>query len=55
MLSLFDRARPGDAVLLAGKGHEQRMVVGDQRLGWNDARVAADVLFELGFQIQPVP
>ena len=34
---LFARARPGDAVLLAGKGHEQRMVVGDQRPAWNDA------------------
>src|SRR5438034_1951898 len=29
--ALFERARPGDAVLLAGKGHEQRMVIGDER------------------------
>ena len=47
---LFERARPGDAVLLAGKGHEQRMVVGDERRPWNDARVAAEVLAELGFR-----
>jgi len=53
--TLFERAQPGDAVLLAGKGHEQRMVVGDERRGWNDARVAADVLEELGFEIQAVP
>ncbi len=53
--ALFARAQPGDAVLLAGKGHEQRMVVGDERRGWNDARVAADVLTELGFQTQAVP
>jgi UDP-N-acetylmuramoyl-L-alanyl-D-glutamate--2,6-diaminopimelate ligase len=52
---LFERARPGDAVLLAGKGHEQRMVVGDQRLPWNDACVAAEVLADLGFATQPVP
>jgi UDP-N-acetylmuramoyl-L-alanyl-D-glutamate--2,6-diaminopimelate ligase len=52
---LFDRAQPGDAVLLAGKGHEQRMVVGDQRRPWNDARVAAEVLAELGFGTQAVP
>jgi UDP-N-acetylmuramoyl-L-alanyl-D-glutamate--2,6-diaminopimelate ligase len=52
---LFERARPGDAVLLAGKGHEQRMVVGDQRRPWNDARVAAEVLGELGFRTQAVP
>lgn len=53
--SLFERARPGDAVLLAGKGHEQRMVVGDQRQAWNDARAATEVLIDLGFEIQAVP
>jgi UDP-N-acetylmuramoyl-L-alanyl-D-glutamate--2,6-diaminopimelate ligase len=52
---LFERARPGDAVLLAGKGHEQRMVVGDERLPWNDACVAAEVLAEQGFVTQAVP
>jgi UDP-N-acetylmuramoyl-L-alanyl-D-glutamate--2,6-diaminopimelate ligase len=52
---LFERAQPGDAVLLAGKGHEQRMVVGDDRRPWSDARAAADVLAELGFRSQAVP
>jgi len=52
---LFERARPGDAVLLAGKGHEQRMVVGDQRRPWNDARVAFEILADLGFRTQAVP
>jgi UDP-N-acetylmuramoyl-L-alanyl-D-glutamate--2,6-diaminopimelate ligase len=52
---LFERAQPGDAVLLAGKGHEQRMVIGDERRAWNDAQVAADVLVELGFRTQAVP
>ncbi|HLZ29781.1 MAG TPA: UDP-N-acetylmuramoyl-L-alanyl-D-glutamate--2,6-diaminopimelate ligase [Chloroflexota bacterium] len=52
---LFERARPGDAVLLAGKGHEQRMVVGAERRPWNDARAAAEVLAELGFGVQAVP
>jgi UDP-N-acetylmuramoyl-L-alanyl-D-glutamate--2,6-diaminopimelate ligase len=52
---LFERARPGDAVLLAGKGHEQRMVVGDQKLPWNDICVAEDVLGDLGFTPQAVP
>jgi len=52
---LLERARPGDAVLLAGKGHEQRMVVGDERRPWNDARAAAEVLGELGFATQAVP
>jgi UDP-N-acetylmuramoyl-L-alanyl-D-glutamate--2,6-diaminopimelate ligase len=52
---LFERAQPGDVVLLAGKGHEQRMVVGDQRRPWDDARVATEVLAELGFPTQAVP
>jgi UDP-N-acetylmuramoyl-L-alanyl-D-glutamate--2,6-diaminopimelate ligase len=52
---LFEMARPGDAVLLAGKGHEQRMVVGSERRPWNDARVSAQVLTELGFRTQAVP
>jgi UDP-N-acetylmuramoyl-L-alanyl-D-glutamate--2,6-diaminopimelate ligase len=52
---LFERARPGDAVLLAGKGHEQRMLVGSERLPWNDSRVAAEVLAELGYAIRAVP
>jgi UDP-N-acetylmuramoyl-L-alanyl-D-glutamate--2,6-diaminopimelate ligase len=52
---LFERARPGDAVLLAGKGHEQRMLVGDERQPWNDACIAAEVLGELGFVSQAVP
>jgi UDP-N-acetylmuramoyl-L-alanyl-D-glutamate--2,6-diaminopimelate ligase len=52
---LFERAEPGDAVLLAGKGHEQRMVVGNERRPWNDARAAQEVLAELGFTDQAVP
>jgi UDP-N-acetylmuramoyl-L-alanyl-D-glutamate--2,6-diaminopimelate ligase len=52
---LFERARPGDAVLLAGKGHEQRMVVGSGKLPWNDSCVAAEVLGELGYTTQAVP
>jgi UDP-N-acetylmuramoyl-L-alanyl-D-glutamate--2,6-diaminopimelate ligase len=52
---LFERAQAGDAVLLAGKGHEQRMVVGDQKLPWNDSCAASEVLADLGFRIQAVP
>jgi UDP-N-acetylmuramoyl-L-alanyl-D-glutamate--2,6-diaminopimelate ligase len=52
---LFARAAPGDAVLLAGKGHEQRMAVGDERLPWNDARVASELLAARGFESQAVP
>jgi len=42
------RARPGDVVLLAGKGHEQRMLVDGRSEPWNDADVARDLLETLG-------
>jgi UDP-N-acetylmuramoyl-L-alanyl-D-glutamate--2,6-diaminopimelate ligase len=42
-------ARPGDTVLLAGKGHEQSIVVGCEKLPWDDRRVARDVLASLGY------
>ncbi|MBV9601876.1 MAG: UDP-N-acetylmuramoyl-L-alanyl-D-glutamate--2,6-diaminopimelate ligase [Chloroflexi bacterium] len=52
---LFGRAEPGDAVLLAGKGHEQRMVIGDVKLPWNDGCAAAEVLAGLGYSNRAVP
>ncbi|MDQ3811088.1 MAG: UDP-N-acetylmuramoyl-L-alanyl-D-glutamate--2,6-diaminopimelate ligase, partial [Chloroflexota bacterium] len=52
---LLERARPGDVVLLAGKGHEQRMVVADERRPWSDAQVAVEELRRLGFTGQAVP
>jgi UDP-N-acetylmuramoyl-L-alanyl-D-glutamate--2,6-diaminopimelate ligase len=52
---LFERARAGDAVLLAGKGHEQRQVIGDQKVPWNDACAASEVLTSLGYATQAVP
>jgi UDP-N-acetylmuramoyl-L-alanyl-D-glutamate--2,6-diaminopimelate ligase len=53
--ALLAQARPGDAVLLAGKGHEQRMMVGQERLPWNDTRAASEVLAELGYADRAVP
>jgi UDP-N-acetylmuramoyl-L-alanyl-D-glutamate--2,6-diaminopimelate ligase len=41
-------ARPGDVVVIAGKGHETVQVVGDQRLAFDDRAVAAEVLASLG-------
>jgi len=37
-------ARAGDVVLLAGKGHENYQIVGNERYPFDDAAVAADVL-----------
>lgn len=53
--AVLARARPTDVVLLAGKGHENRMVVAGGRLPWNEAAVAGDELSRLGFSPHPVP
>ena len=44
---LIQLARPGDGVLLAGKGHEPRMLVGDARLPWSDRQAAEQALDDL--------
>lgn len=43
------RAGPGDTVLLAGKGHEGSIIVGEEKRPWDEAGVARDALRELGF------
>lgn len=42
-------ARAGDTVLLAGKGHERRMLVQDRREPWSDQQAAREALAELGY------
>jgi UDP-N-acetylmuramoyl-L-alanyl-D-glutamate--2,6-diaminopimelate ligase len=46
----FHRARPGDLVVLSGKGHEQSIIVRDQKLPWDERRVAEEELGRLGAQ-----
>ncbi|MFN8523442.1 MAG: UDP-N-acetylmuramoyl-L-alanyl-D-glutamate--2,6-diaminopimelate ligase [Chloroflexota bacterium] len=46
---LIARAGPGDAVLLAGKGHEPRMLVGNNRLPWSDREAAERSLRDAGY------
>lgn len=41
-------ARHGDIVLIAGKGHENYQIVGQQRLHFDDVEVAGEVLDRLG-------
>ncbi len=40
----FARARSGDTVLLAGKGHEQSIIIGREKIPWDDRRVAREQL-----------
>jgi UDP-N-acetylmuramoyl-L-alanyl-D-glutamate--2,6-diaminopimelate ligase len=42
----FDAARPGDTVLLAGKGHEHSIIVGREMLPWDEREVARQLLRE---------
>ena len=40
----FAHAQAGDTVLLAGKGHEQSIIIGREKLPWDDRRVAREQL-----------
>lgn len=37
-------ARPGDVVLIAGKGHEDYQIIGKEKLHFSDAEVAAEIM-----------
>jgi UDP-N-acetylmuramoyl-L-alanyl-D-glutamate--2,6-diaminopimelate ligase len=45
----FAMARPGDTVLLAGKGHEQSLVIGREKVPWDDRVVAREELMARRF------
>ncbi len=45
----FARARPGDTVLLAGKGHERDILGPDGPAAWDERSVAESALAELGY------
>jgi UDP-N-acetylmuramoyl-L-alanyl-D-glutamate--2,6-diaminopimelate ligase len=40
-------ARPGDCVLIAGKGHEDYQIIGDERIEFDDREVAREWLYEV--------
>lgn len=42
-------ARPGDVVLLAGKGHEGSIIYGTERRPWDDRRAAREALVASGW------
>jgi len=43
----FKRAGPGDTVLLAGKGTEQSIVIGNTHWPWDERRIARELLEEM--------
>lgn len=45
----FHAARPGDVVLLAGKGHEQTILYADHALAWDERAEARRALAALGY------
>ena len=46
----FDAARPGDVVLLAGKGHERSIIGPTGATPWNEHAVATELLSALGYR-----
>jgi UDP-N-acetylmuramoyl-L-alanyl-D-glutamate--2,6-diaminopimelate ligase len=49
----MDQARPGDIVLLAGKGHEDYQILADRTLHFDDREEAQRVLRERGYDEPP--
>ena len=45
----FELARPGDTVVLAGKGHEQSIQFADREEPWDEAQAAREALTALGY------
>jgi UDP-N-acetylmuramoyl-L-alanyl-D-glutamate--2,6-diaminopimelate ligase len=44
-----ERARPGDVVLLAGKGHERTILLADRALPWDERAAALEALAAAGW------
>ena len=47
----LEAAKPGDVVLLAGKGHEKDQILADRTIPFDDAEVALSILTELGYGV----
>ncbi|HUG55699.1 MAG TPA: hypothetical protein VMJ92_01370, partial [Candidatus Limnocylindrales bacterium] len=46
----IERAEAGDTVLLAGKGHEGSIIVGEEKRPWNEAEAARGALRARGWE-----
>ena len=50
----FEEARPGDIVLLAGKGHENYQILRDRTFEFDDREKAREILRRKGYSKQPI-
>jgi UDP-N-acetylmuramoyl-L-alanyl-D-glutamate--2,6-diaminopimelate ligase len=48
-------AKPGDVVLIAGKGHEKEQILAGQTIPFDDAEVALSILADLGYRQKQRP
>jgi UDP-N-acetylmuramoyl-L-alanyl-D-glutamate--2,6-diaminopimelate ligase len=49
----IEEARPGDILILAGKGHETYQVLKDGTIPFDDREVAREVLRGFGYRPRP--
>jgi UDP-N-acetylmuramoyl-L-alanyl-D-glutamate--2,6-diaminopimelate ligase len=47
----LEAAKPGDVVLLAGKGHEREQILAGRTIPFDDAEVALSILAQLGYRV----
>ena len=50
--AVLERARSGDVVVLAGKGHERSMIYGSDKRPWNEPAVVLELLHQAGYRRQ---
>jgi UDP-N-acetylmuramoyl-L-alanyl-D-glutamate--2,6-diaminopimelate ligase len=46
----LEAAKPGDVVLVAGKGHEKEQILADRTIPFDDAEIALSILAQLGYR-----
>jgi UDP-N-acetylmuramoyl-L-alanyl-D-glutamate--2,6-diaminopimelate ligase len=44
-------AQPGDTLVLLGKGHEQSIIIGNQKTPWDEESKVREALMEAGYQL----
>jgi UDP-N-acetylmuramoyl-L-alanyl-D-glutamate--2,6-diaminopimelate ligase len=47
----LEAAKPGDVILIAGKGHEKEQILADRTIPFDDAEIALSILAELGYGV----